>query len=278
MDFNGKIVVVTGAASGIGREIARAFAARGADLSLADINEEGLQKIKEELESRGSKVYAQTVDVSVADQVKDFCDKVYMEMRRVDILCNNAGIGIAGRLEDTTLEDWEEIININLWGVIYGCHYFYPRMIEQGGGGHIVNTASGAGLAPLNLMVLYCTTKYGVVGFSETLRAEAALHGIGVSALCPGLIITNITKTSRMTTDTAHSTADELMEKMHRFYTWRNYTPDKVAAAVVRGVEKNIGVIRAAPETYIGDWMHRLSRRLSDAFTRSGVKFMLERL
>jgi len=278
MDFNGKIVVVTGAASGIGRETARAFASRGADLALADINEEGLQKIKKELESQGRKVFAQVVDVSVAEQVEDFCDKVYEEMGRVDILCNNAGIAIAGRLEDLTLADWQEIIAVNLWGVIYGCHYFYPRMIEQGGGGHIVNTASGAGLAPLNLLVAYCTTKYGVVGFSETLRAEAALHGIRVSALCPGIVITNITKTSRMTTDTAHSTSDELMEKMHSFYTWRNYTPDKVAAAVVRGVEKNIGIIRAGAETYIGDWMHRLSRRLLDAFTRSGVKFMLERL
>ena len=171
-----------------------------------------------------------------------------------------------------------EIVGINLWGVIYGCHYFYPRMIEQGGGGHIVNTASGAGLAPLPTMVPYCTTKYGVVGFSETLRAEAALHGIKVSALCPGLVITNITKVSRMTTDTIHSSGKELMEKMARFYTWRNYTPDKVAAAVVRGVEKNIGVIRVCPETYFGDWVHRLSRRLSGAFTRSGVKLFMERL
>ena len=216
MDFNGKIVAVTGAASGIGREIARAFAARGADLSLADINEEGLQKIKEELESRGRKVYAQVVDVSFAEQVEDFCDNTYREMGRVDILCNNAGIGIAGRLEDLTLEDWEEIININLWGVIYGCHFFHPRMIEQGGGGHIVNTASGAGLAPLNMMTAYCTTKYAVVGLSETLQAEAALHGIRVSALCPGIVITNITRTSRMVTNTDHSSGEELMERMRK--------------------------------------------------------------
>jgi len=278
MDFNEKIVVVTGAASGIGREIARAFAARGADLALADVNQEGLQAEKEELETRGGKVYARVVDVSVAGQVKDFCDRVYEEMGRVDVLCNNAGIGMGGRFEDTTLDDWEEIVSINLWGVIYGCHYFYPRMIEQGGGGHIVNTASGAGLAPLPAMVPYCTTKYGVVGFSEALRAEAALHAIRVSTLCPGIVITNITRTSRMTTDTAHSTGEEIMEKMHRFYEWRNYTPDKVAAAVVRGVEKNIGVIRAGPETYFGDWMHRLSRRLSDVFTRSGVKTLMKRL
>ena len=278
MDHSGKIVVITGAASGIGREIARAFAARGADLSLADIDEDGLQMIRDELESRGRKVYTQAVDVSVAEQVESFCENTYREMGRVDILCNNAGIGLTGRLEDTTLEDWREIVGIDLWGVVYGCHYFYPRMIEQGGGGHIVNTASGAGLAPLNLMTAYCAAKYGVMGLSETLRSEAALHGIGVSVLCPGLVITNIARNSRMTTNTVHSTGEELVEKLHRFSAWRNYTPDKVAALVVRGVEKNIGVIRAAPETYIVDWMHRLSRGLFNAFTRSGVKFMLDRL
>ena len=278
MDFNGKIVAVTGAASGIGREIARAFAARGADLALADRNEEGLQKIKEELESRGHKVYAQVVDVSIADQVESFCDNTYREMGRVDILCNNAGIAIGGRFEDHTLEDWEEIVGINLWGVIYGCHYFYPRMIEQGGGGHIVNTASGAGLVPLALGTSYSTTKFGVVGLSETLRAEASLHGIGVSALCPGIVITNITKTSRMVTSTARSSGEEAMEKLHRVYEKRNYTPDKVAAAVVRGVEKNLGIIRVCPETFLMDWTHRLSRRLNDASTRSEVKILLERL
>ena len=151
-------------------------------------------------------------------------------------------------------------------------------MIEQGGGGHLVNTASGAGLVPLTLGTSYITTKYGVVGFSETLRAEASLHGIRVSALCPGIVITNITKTSRMVSNTDLSSGNEAMERLHRFYQWRNYTPDKVAAAVVRGVEKNIGIIRACPETYLMDWTHRLSRRLYDASSRSGVKFLMEHL
>jgi NADP-dependent 3-hydroxy acid dehydrogenase YdfG len=98
MDFNRKVVVVTGAASGIGREIARAYAARGADLALADINEEGLLQVKEELEAQGRKVYAQVVDVSVAEQVEGFCDNTYREMERVDVLCNNAGVAVGGRM------------------------------------------------------------------------------------------------------------------------------------------------------------------------------------
>ena len=262
MDFNRKVVAVTGAASGIGREIARAFAVRGADLALADINEEGLLAVKNELESRGCKVYAQVVDVSVAEQVEDFRDRVYEEMGRVDVLCNNAGVAVGGRMEEISLEDWEWIVGINLWGVIYGCHYFYPRMIEQGGGGHIVNTASNAGLFPAPGVSPYCTAKYGVVGLSETLRAEAALHGIGVSVLCPGLIATDITKTARISSGTSRMSPEELLNMMDRFYHKYTASPDRAARAVIKGVERNRGVILVCPESYVQDILHRLSRRL----------------
>jgi NAD(P)-dependent dehydrogenase (short-subunit alcohol dehydrogenase family) len=262
MDFSHKVVAVTGAASGIGREIARAYAARGADLALADINGEGLLQIKDELEAQGCKVYAQVVDVSQAQQVEDFCDKVYEEMGRVDILCNNAGVAVGGRMEDISLEDWEWIVGINLWGIIYGCHYFYPRMIEQGGGGHIVNTATNAGLFPAPGVAPYCTAKYGVVGFSETLRAEAALHGIRVSVLCPGLIATNITKTARISSGTKAMSPEELLKMMDRFYHRFTPSPDRAAKAVIKGVERNRGVILVCPESYIQDILHRLSRRL----------------
>ena len=154
-DLNGKIVVITGAASGIGLEMARAFAREGAKLALADINEQGLEAVRKEFEASGRAVYTQVVDVSKKEQVKDFCDKVYESMGRVDVLCNNAGIATAGKFEKLPMESWEKIMGVNLWSVIYGCHYFYPRMIDQGGGGHIVNTASGAGLGPLPLMTAY---------------------------------------------------------------------------------------------------------------------------
>ncbi len=273
-DFNGKVVVVTGAASGIGREIALAFARRGARLAVADIDEDRLPGVKEEIAAMGNQVNSWVVDVSQADAVKDFCDDVYREMGRADVLCNNAGIGMGGKFEDTTLEDWEWIVGVNLWGVIHGCHYFYPRMIEQGGGGHIVNTASGAGLAPLPILVPYCCTKYAVVGFSETLRAEAALHGIGVSAICPGIVITNITKVARITSGTNQSTAQEFLEKLDRIYVRRNYTPDRVAAAAVKAVERNKGIVPVCPETYIGDFVHRISRKLNDFNLKQSVKLL----
>ena len=271
-DLNNKVVVVTGAASGIGREIARAFARRGARLAVADINEDGLRLIEKELASLGCDFLARVLDVSRADDVKDLCDTVYREMGRTDVLCNSAGVGLMGWLEDITLEDWEWIVGVNLWGVIHGCHYFYPRMIAQGGGGHIVNTSSAAGLVYTTGAAPYVSTKYGVVGFSETMRAEAALHGIGVSVLCPGFVATNITKTIRVVSGTERSTPEELKDIIDRLFIRRNYTPDRVAEAVVKGVYKNKGVIIAGPEVYAIDFAHRLSRRLFHLGIMAGVR------
>lgn len=278
MDFAGKVVVVTGAASGIGREIARAFGARGARLVLSDIDEGGLSLLQEELQGRGCTVSVRTVDVSSAKQVERFCNQAYKEAGRVDILCNNAGIGMGGRLEETSLEDWRKIVGVNLWGVIHGCHHFYPRMIEQGGGGHIVNLSSAAGLVPLPIMVPYCTTKHAVLGLSEALRAEAALHGIGVSAICPGVVATNITKTAKMTSRTERASSEQLMEMIDGAYVWRDYTPDRVAAAVVGAVEKNRGVVLVCPETHALDLAHKASRGLYGLGMRRVLRAFFERL
>jgi NAD(P)-dependent dehydrogenase (short-subunit alcohol dehydrogenase family) len=277
MDFSGKIVVVTGAASGIGRGIAWAFARRGADLALADINEGGLLAVKEELESQGCKIYAQVVDVSVAKQVEDFCNNTYQEMGRVDVLCNNAGISIGGGVECMSLEDWGRIVGVNLWGAIHGCHYFYLRMIEQGGGGHIVNTASIGGLTPIPSMAAYCCTKYGVVGLSETLRAEAALHGIGVSVICPGPTATNIAKTGKMVSWSERTTPEEWLKRMDEVLTRRKYSPSRVGEAVTRAVERNKGVVLVTPEAYLTDFLHRSSRRVF-GFLIKGLSNAMRRL
>ncbi len=270
-DFNGKVVVVTGAANGIGREMALAFTRRGARLAVADIDADGLERVRGELESLGATVYAQAVDVSVAADVGDLCANIYREMGRVDVLCNNAGVAVGGNFEDMTLDDLRWLVGVNLWGVIHGCHFFYPRMIAQGGG-HIVNTASAAGLIPFPSLALYSSTKHGVVGLSETLRAEAALHGIGVTVICPGVIATDIVQRSRIVSGSKRSTPGDMAATMDRILKTRGYGPERVAAAAVRAVERNRGVVRVAPEAYALDWLHRLSRGAFCAMMTLGAR------
>jgi short-subunit dehydrogenase len=277
-DLKDKIVVITGAASGIGLEMARAFAREGAKLVLADINAAGLDDVKRDFEALGRSVHTFVLDVTKKEQIKDFCDKVYETMGRVDVLCNNAGVGWAGKFEDWPLDAWEQIIAINLWSVIYGCHYFYPRMIKQGGGGHIVNTASGAGLHPAPLLTAYCTTKHGVVGFSETLRAEAALNGIDVTCVCPGIVKTNITVTGKVFSRTANSTADQLREKLDALYIKTAMKPDYVAEKIVKAVKKNTAVLRIGPDEFFNDNLHRISRAAHSFVTQKTIKLALDRL
>ncbi len=277
-DLKDKVVVITGAASGIGLEMARAFGREGAKLVLADINAAALEGVRQDFEALRSTVSTHVLDVTKKEQIKDFCDHVYETAGRVDVLCNNAGVGWAGKFEDWTLESWEQIVAINLWSVIYGCHYFYPRMIAQGGGGHIVNTASGAGLHPAPLLSAYCATKHGVVGFTETLRAEAALNGIDVTCVCPGIVKTNITVTGKVFSGTAHTSADQLIKKLDQFYIKAAMKPDYVAEKIVKAVKKNTAVLRIGPDEFFNDNMHRVSRALHSFVTQKTIKLVLDRL
>ncbi len=273
-DLNGRVVVVTGAASGIGRETALAYGRRGADLVVCDIDAQGLAGVAAELSSRGCEVMAETVDVSDPSQVEALCELAFRAAGRVDVLVNNAGVGVAGMLEDMSLADWEWIVGINFWGVIHGCRSFYPRMAAQGGG-HIVNISSGAALAPLPTMTAYCSTKYAVLGFSEAFRAEAALNNVGVTAICPGIVATNISKTTRMRSCTRRSEPAELLSRIDRFYVRRNYHPSKVADAILKAVERNTGVVAVGPETKVMDWVHRFSRGLWGINIRGSLRFLL---
>jgi len=263
-----KVVVVTGAGSGIGRATALAFAGEGAELVLADISPERLEEVSAEIERMGAKVSWRRVDVSDRSQVRDLAEFVIENRGRVDILHNNAGVGLGQLLEMTAIEDLEWVMNINFWGVVYGVTYFLPHMIERKRG-HIVNTASGAGLVALPGVGGYTASKFAVVGYSEALRAELKGHGIGVSAVCPGIINTRIVSEGRINMPGG---ARVTREKAVEFYAARGWPPERVAKAVVRGVKKNRGVIPVGPEVWVSWCLKRFSQRLSDASLAFGSR------
>jgi short-subunit dehydrogenase len=257
--LSGKIAVVTGAASGIGRATALELARRGADLALCDLDEVGLEAFAKEVEAMGRKVIRQRVDVSSSRDMERFADAVHAEVGAVDILMNNAGVGLGGGFLHTDLENWDWVIGINLKGVIHGCHYFLPRMVERGAG-HVINVASAAGLVATEALSAYSTTKFAVVGLSEALHEELSQYGIGVTTVCPGIINTAITRTSRMVGPMA---TDSSRDEVVRAYERRNYTPERVAKNIVRGVERDRAVLPVSPEAWVMYYGKRFLPRLT---------------
>ena len=229
----GGVAVITGAGSGIGRATAVRLAALGAKVHVVDISEAAAEAVSAGIVAGGGRAVAHTVDVADADAVGALADAVFAVDGRVDVLHNNAGIGHAGPVEQTTLEDWRRIVEINLMGVVHGIAAFVPRMLEQGRPAQIVNTASGLGLMPGIELAPYCTTKHAVVGLSQSLDLELKPRGIGVTALCPGIIATAIVKESTVRGDTSgrQQRAVDLYEK-------RGATPEVVAGAVVKAIEQ----------------------------------------
>jgi len=253
--LSGKVAVVTGAASGIGRETAWALAARGADMAICDVDEAGLKETGDRIRERGRRVLEERVDVASAEAMAAFADRTFAELGRVDVLVNNAGIGVGGDFVDVPLEEWDAILGINVKGVVHGCWFFLPRMIEAGQGGHVANLASMAGYFAAPGMTAYTLTKFGVLGFSESLRNEVSKHGIGVSAICPGVINTPIVRSSRMYGALA---TDEMRERGEQAFTRRNYGPDRVARGILKAIQRNRAVAPVSPEAWVAYWFKRL--------------------
>lgn len=187
-ELEGKVAVVTGAGSGIGEGIARAAHSAGMSVVVADIDWEKAQSVANDL---GEKALAAKVDVSSLESVEALRDQALKHYGGVHLLCNNAGVWIGAMMAEADLKDWQYLINVNLYGVIHGVKAFMPLFIEQGEG-HVVNTASMGGLISGPPEGLYTTTKFAIVGLSESLVMEVAEHGVGVSVLCPGLVNTNL--------------------------------------------------------------------------------------
>jgi NAD(P)-dependent dehydrogenase (short-subunit alcohol dehydrogenase family) len=189
-----KVAVITGAGSGIGRSMALALAEVGTHIVVADIQEASAASVAEEVKSRDVRSIAVACDVSDVGSVTQLADRAYGEFRSVDILCNNAGVSMRPyrNIMDTTVEDWRFLLGINLWGVLYGLIAFLPRMRQQLGEKHIVNTASLAGMLPMEGHSVYSASKGAVMNLTEAIAGELTAHGFGVTNFCPGPVPTNL--------------------------------------------------------------------------------------
>ncbi|MGW1034802.1 SDR family oxidoreductase [Streptomyces antibioticus] len=246
--FGGQLVLVTGAGSGIGRATAFAFAESGARVIAVDRDAESAARTAELARLIGApEAWAETVDVSDEQEMEKLAAKVHSEYGVLDVLVNNAGIGMSGSFFETTSDDWRRVLDVNLWGVIHGCRLFGRRMAERGQGGHIVNTASAAAYQPSRALPAYSTSKAAVLMLSECLRAELAGQGIGVTAICPGLVNTNITSTATFV-GVDPTEEKRRQNRSSRLYGMRNYPPEKVAEAILRSVVRNEAVVPVTPE------------------------------
>lgn len=272
--------IVTGGASGIGRSLTRALVRRGTHVVVADIDGEAADRAAGELDedAPGSAVPAQ-VDVADADAVADLIESVYSRQGRLDLLFNNAGIGAAVPVEHVDLDHWRRTIDVNLRGVIHGCHAAYPLMVRQGSG-RIINTASLAGLVGgLGAAVPYATTKHGVVGYTLAMRVAAAHHGVRFHVLCPGGIDTPLLdKTEFAGLPIPHEAPVMSMRAYSAAMGIRRfYPPDRFADDVLRGLARNRALIVAPRSARVSWRLWRLAPELMIKLSVTATRWQARR-
>jgi NAD(P)-dependent dehydrogenase (short-subunit alcohol dehydrogenase family)/pimeloyl-ACP methyl ester carboxylesterase len=250
--FGDTLVSVTGAGSGIGRETALAFAREGAEVVISDIDEATVKDTAAQIAARGGIAHAYTLDVSDADAVEQFAERVSAEHGVPDIVVNNAGVGQAGLFLDTPREEFDRVLAINFGGVVNCCRSFGRRLVDRGTGGHIVNVSSMAAYSPQQSMNAYSTSKAAVFMFGDCLRAELDQAGVGLTTVCPGVINTNIVHTTRFDVPAGKQAKVEARRaQIEKAFAARRYGPDKVAKAIVSAVKKNKPIRLVAPEAYV---------------------------
>ncbi|AYC32643.1 SDR family NAD(P)-dependent oxidoreductase [Pseudomonas cavernae] len=258
--FENKVAAITGAGSGIGRALAYRLARQGCHLALADVNAEGLAETAEQARKLGVSVTDARVDVSDREAVHAWAEQVVQEHGRVNLIFNNAGVAQGGTVEANDYTDYEWIMNINFWGVVYGTKAFLPHL-KASGEGHIVNVSSVFGLFAQPGMSAYNATKFAVRGFTEALRQELDMAGNGVSVSCvhPGGIKTNIAKTARMNDSMARVTGQGVEQARQQFNDQLlRTTPDKAAQVILGGVLRDKRRILIGADAWALDGMQRV--------------------
>ncbi|MBA3465260.1 MAG: SDR family NAD(P)-dependent oxidoreductase [Deltaproteobacteria bacterium] len=258
MKSSNKVVVITGAGSGIGRATALAFAQDGAKIVASDINQGSLDSLAAELGDRA--LLVQKVDVSDRAQMAAFAAAVHAKVPAADVIVNNAGVAVGAAFLDTSLDDWDWLTGVNLMGVVHGCHFFIPKMVERGTGGHVINISSILGIYPAPQVTAYVASKFAVLGLSQSLRTEMAPHRIGVTAICPGMIDTGIIDGSRMAGQ--HTTRKE---KVAAAFRKGGAPPALVAKTIVDAVRTNPAVRTVGRDAAVIHAITRMAPRLSTA-------------
>jgi NADP-dependent 3-hydroxy acid dehydrogenase YdfG len=262
--FEGKVAVVTGGATGIGKALAGALLARGAIVVITGRREHRLREAQEDL-GHVDRLEARVNDVTDFAALKSLVDETIAKHGGVDFMFNNAGAGMAGEVKDSALEDWDQMWNVNVKGVVHGIHAVYPHMIERGSG-HIVNVSSGAGLVPQGGMAHYVAAKHAVTGLSGSLRMEARKYGVRVTAACPGAIESEILETSTF----RGLDGEKLRKGVPKVYI----TAEECARQILRGVEKNRGIVPITKITKVNWALYRISPSLSARLNRVRFEMM----
>ena len=260
--FKGKVAIVTGAASGIGRALSNELARRGAVVVCADIDLGGAKETASRINGGGGRAKGVYLDVTKAEEVKRLIGETKETHGRIDYIFNNAGIAILGEVTDMSLDQWRRIVDVNLMGVIYGSIFAYEVMVEQGFG-HIVNTASLAGLIPTPMVTAYGVTKHGVVGLSNSLRAEGRVFGVKVGVICPGNVRTEIHDAAIL----LNLDRERLIKRIDLIIS-----PEVAARKIIRGVRRNRAIITFPLHAFIPWLLFRLSPSLFFFITRGFIK------
>jgi len=246
--FKGRVAVITGGGGGIGAALAEVFATRGARLVLADLQLDAAEAGAARLRAGSADVIAVQTDVTSRDAVEALAVETVRRFGAVHIVCNNAGVATFGEIATSTHADWEFTMRVNFWGVVHGIEAFVPRLLAQGQGGHVVNTASMAGLVGMQWLGIYCASKFAVVGLTEALHRELKPHGIGASVLCPMIVATNINENSVTRRPAELRNPGEPVIPTAAGMVGSTIAPEEVARRVVRGIERNDLYVLTHPE------------------------------